>query len=499
MLLNRWWRAERLGHAKILLCCLGAIALLTSVSSFSPAASAVSLQWSVAPSPNPSTSLSDNLSAVSCISLTECVAVGDYYVSENHVMTLIEAWNGSNWSITPHTDPSFPSTADRNILDGVSCVSGKNYCVAIGSISTSSVGNEELFYIWNGSGWTESVGSPNSSDYLNGVSCVSATDCMAVGDSATTTLTQTLAETWNGKVWTVVSSPNVGNFSQLNSVSCIDAQHCVAVGYDGQGTLIETWNGTTWSISPSPSPSTSSQLQGISCALATGCVAVGYYVGNTENLTLVEIWNGGAWTVSPSPNPSTSDNELNGVSCVTAANCTAVGSFDNDVNTLVETWAGGTWTQVASPNRSTGRNVLSGVSCTDLTDCTSVGTTYAPLPQPDHCHGVTCSPGTTLVEVGEEPPPPTTSILVPSSQATLSGSTYLDASASNATTVKFLLLGGSYGYNAPTVCTATPTYYGWLCSWNTVTVPNGSYLLVSEASGPGGNTYSAGVGITVKN
>ena len=97
-------------------------------------------------------------------------------------------------------------------------------------------------------------------------------------------------------------------------------------------------------------------------------------------------------------------------------------------------------------------------------------------------------------------PPPTTSILVPSNGASLSGTAAtLDAGASNATSVKFVLFGGSYGYAAPVVCTARPTYYGWLCSWNTTTVPNGSYGLVSEASGPGGTAYSSGVGITVDN
>ena len=44
--------------------------------------------------------------------------------------------------------------------------------------------------------------------------------------------------------------------------------------------------------------------------------------------------------------------------------------------------------------------------------------------------------------------PISTSVLVPSNGATLSGSTTLDASASNATSVKFLLFGGSYGYSA---------------------------------------------------
>jgi polyvinyl alcohol dehydrogenase (cytochrome) len=94
---------------------------------------------------------------------------------------------------------------------------------------------------------------------------------------------------------------------------------------------------------------------------------------------------------------------------------------------------------------------------------------------------------------------PTTSVLVPAKGATLSGSTYLDASASNATSVKFLLFGGTYGFAAPVLCSATPTLYGWLCSWNSTTVPNGSYVLVSEAFNSGGSTFSSGISVTVKN
>jgi hypothetical protein len=81
----------------------------------------------------------------------------------------------------------------------------------------------------------------------------------------------------------------------------------------------------------------------------------------------------------------------------------------------------------------------------------------------------------------------------------LSGSTYVDASASNATSVEFLLFGGVYGYSAQVACTATLTYYGWLCSWDSTSVPNGSYALVSEAFNSSGGAFSPGVPVTVNN
>jgi alpha-tubulin suppressor-like RCC1 family protein len=95
--------------------------------------------------------------------------------------------------------------------------------------------------------------------------------------------------------------------------------------------------------------------------------------------------------------------------------------------------------------------------------------------------------------------PPTTSVVVPSNGATLPGSTWLDASATNATSVEFWILGGSYGLSGHLVGTATPTIYGWLDSWNTTTVPNGTYLLLSEGFGSGGNAFSSGVSITIHN
>ena len=93
---------------------------------------------------------------------------------------------------------------------------------------------------------------------------------------------------------------------------------------------------------------------------------------------------------------------------------------------------------------------------------------------------------------------PTTSVLVPANGATLSGTTTLDASASNATSVEFWIAGGSYGYGKM-IGTATPTYYGWVYSWNTTTVPNGSYALLSEAFNASASAFSAGTTISVSN
>jgi beta-glucanase (GH16 family) len=95
--------------------------------------------------------------------------------------------------------------------------------------------------------------------------------------------------------------------------------------------------------------------------------------------------------------------------------------------------------------------------------------------------------------------PPSTTIVLPSHEATLSGTVYLDATASIASSVEFRLLGGIHGFSGPVMCNARLTIVGWLCAWNTSTVPNGSYVVVSEALNPTGSAFSSGVTVTVEN
>ena len=491
-------RVIRVSGAAVLLVSGVAVGVLSS----SPIASASELAWSIVTSPSlpPGQAQGNQLNAVSCNGPSACVAVGDYATPDSFpplTQTLIESWNGSAWSIVP--SPNTSSTQD-NQLNAVSC-SGASACVAVGTQSSSSTGQQQtLIESWNGSVWSI-VPSPNTSptqdNLLSGVSCTGPSACVATGGGGTTrSAQQTLIESWNGSVWSIVPSPNTSptQVNVIDEVSCTGPTACVTVGSyypsaDLSQTLIESWNGSVWSIVPSPntSPTEVNVLLGVSCTSASACTAMGFYnPSNGFDQTLIESWNGSDWSIVTSPNTSpTQNNYLSGVSCTSPAACTAVGfqSTASTEQTLIESWNGSAWSIVPSPNTSPSEvNLLLGVSCSSSSACTAVGS-YDGFG--------------TLVERGTLST--TTSVLIPSSGAILSGSTYLDASASNATSVQFLLFGGTYGYSAPVVCTATATAYGWLCSWNTTTVPNGSYVLVSEASGAGGTGYSSGVSIMVNN
>ena len=146
---------------------------------------------------------------------------------------------------------------------------------------------------------------------------------------------------------TIVPSPNAGtNYDELRSVSCVSASDCVAVGYTYTGsaeTLTMVWNGTVWSVVSSPNAASDDLLVSVSCVSASDCVAVGRTNTGSAIETLTIVWDGIDWSIVSSPNAGTSDDALNSVSCVSASDCVAVGYTDtgnSGYKTLVLSWTG---------------------------------------------------------------------------------------------------------------------------------------------------------------
>ena len=96
-------------------------------------------------------------------------------------------------------------------------------------------------------------------------------------------------------------------------------------------------------------------------------------------------------------------------------------------------------------------------------------------------------------------PRPTTSVLVPSSGATVSGSHVLDASAGpNVASVRFEVTGGTLRDHV--ISGSELTIAGWIGDWNTKSVPDGVYTLQSVATNfENISATSAGIRITVDN
>ena len=186
----------------------------------------------------------------SCASDGSCMAVGQFYDASyapaelNRLLALQSI--GSEWVEREVPEPGlgYPS------LNDVSCTSA-HACTAVGG---GYAGNEEWLPIverWNGEKWTkqEVPLAPGAvGGFLYGVSCMSATECIAVGTSKTS------KGVWNAKylarwkegTWTIMSSsiPSETTGGALNDVSCTSSNFCTAVGSGESGILILHWNGS---------------------------------------------------------------------------------------------------------------------------------------------------------------------------------------------------------------------------------------------------------------
>jgi hypothetical protein len=336
--------------------------------------------WRQQTAPSPSGAAQSALLAVSCPSTSRCTAVGT-----SDGAPLAEAFGGTTWKLQSIPGPTGGTNAS---LTGVSCASLRD-CGAVGSYMNAAVVGVTLGEGWDGTSWTiqdtrNPLGSLNSA--LEADSCSDATHCEAVGLYLAGAGGGALAETRSGQSWTVQPTANVAGATQslLLGVTCTSASECMAVGQSvgpsGPVTLAETWNGTTWTIVPTPTPANSflSGFDAISCSAADACTAVGTYATNNGQATLAERWDGQTWRIQSTPNPfGTFGDILTGVSCPTATACTAVGN-DIDVTgtqvPLAESWNGTSWKIHSTPVPAGSlAAVMFGVWCTAPNACTGVG------------------------------------------------------------------------------------------------------------------------------
>jgi hypothetical protein len=279
--------------------------------------------------------------------------------------------------------PAAANSGTSDELRAVTCTSASN-CWAVGDLIYPFSNPSEALH-WGGSGWAF-VPTPNPApdggghDNLDGVTCVSASDCWTVGEYGTFSgQHRTLAAHWNGSTWSQVSTPDPGARTgawTLAAVSCTAADNCWAVGHhtrpDGDNVNMALhWTGTRWSSVATPEPDQAKggyirQLNWVRCVSKADCWAVGSWasappkqVGGTEAFH----WNGSVWSSVSTPKLGGG----NGVACTAAANCWAVAGND------AMHWTGTRWSPVSTPQSASKQNALLGVSCAGATECWAVG------------------------------------------------------------------------------------------------------------------------------
>lgn len=358
----------------------------------SPAAAPAATAPAAAAAGQPSGDLLD----VTCRTTKSCIGVGANMRTDQ---PLVETWNGKSWKAADLAIPSGQSAT----LNWLSCPAQKS-CVAVGDMSPLGGDIETVVPLvesWNGRSWRRMQVPVPANGYgyeLGGVACASAKSCVIDGGytlKANRRVVSLIDVLSNGR-WTRYSPPGLagsGFASALDGMACLSATDCVAVGSYGNATtpsgepanaaVAELWNGKRWSESkvPAPAGSVGAWLYGVSCLRSKTCVAVGgKRLRNGKIEPLVENLNLAkrSWRAA-APLAAGGGPALFDVSCVSAQSCVAVGSGDltsAKTSPFALAFNGKRWKYAALPSPlGGGKNASSSnsVACLSATWCVASG------------------------------------------------------------------------------------------------------------------------------
>jgi alpha-tubulin suppressor-like RCC1 family protein len=293
--------------------------------------------WLTAAVPLPAGASTATLTGVDELTATNVWAVGSTPATGSDQRTLIEHFNGSDWSVVPSPDPE-TGTSAFDELTGISGTSPDNLW-AVGTYSNGTF-ISLLFEHWNGKSW-KFVSGPITGDFGTAVTVVSPSDVWAVGDDLATAAT--VSEHWNGHAWTVVDTPFLTNGTAptnfLTGIGAAGPDDVWASGYEGnvdeQNFMLPYvlhWNGKSWALVKVPNAgSEGSDLRALAVVSATDVWATGQ-TQQTDGalLSLSEHYNGKSWAIAPSLDPgslqSSPDTTFDGVAAAPGHVLFAVGT-----------------------------------------------------------------------------------------------------------------------------------------------------------------------------
>ena len=349
-------------------------------------------QGGFAPVSSPNrTEMANTLNDVAVVSSSLAWAVGSHWTPATEPNTFIDRtlamrWNGQAWSLveTPNVG-SLP-----NWLNGVAALSPTD-AWAVGSYIPAAYQSRTLIQHWNGTQWSV-VDSPNPSEgenYLLDVAAVGPNDIWAIGATGTRDSIRPLMVHWDGTAWTRVALPQVeGRWVQVRSVSASGPNDVWVVGatdiygadlsLNGPArTLVLHWDGAAWQRVASPNPGARDNwLEDVVALSPSDVWAVGYRNDPEDlrqNPPLVLRWDGAAWHEATLPALGTPYTELHGVAALGANDVWAVGqtgdSHSSARQTLALHWDGAAWSRV--PSRAEGE--LNSVAALSATEVWAVG------------------------------------------------------------------------------------------------------------------------------
>jgi len=222
-------------------------------------------------------------------------------------------------------------------------------------------------------------GSPVSTNglYVHGISCVSASICVVVGETNDYSFGGSQAEweivTLSLGVIHVYPAHPVGSLQSLSGLACLSTSECVSLGADSTGSAVADINLGTDSAVLARAPDFS-PLTALACPQVTHCV-VGGGQANSSGNSLVATYAPGA-SVLGSEHPVTGD--LRGVACPGAVTCQALTEVNGPAGAIqpvdVATGVPGTATLIPGGGTGAGGGAYyNAIACAAGNGCVAVG------------------------------------------------------------------------------------------------------------------------------
>ena len=307
------------------------------------------------------------LNAVVCPTASKCIVVGGYQTSDPGYGGLIETFSNGTWE-SPSEAPLPPDALNNGagpVLTSINCAS-EQHCVAVGSYPTSSSYAAPLIETLSNGTWTAlkapvpSMAEANNAP-LEWVSCSTEEFCAATGYYETAEGDKGLAEERSNGTWLPTTPPLPADSFRGNAIlgpiSCVSGTECIAVGsylygeYVTEGFvlpeykgLVERFSDGMWSPAevPLPPDATTSldpsnpakapilSFDSVTCLMEGVCVVLGSYMDTGYDVNgLIESLVEGSWTATKAPLPTGAAYiALESAACRIAGHCVVVGRVE---------------------------------------------------------------------------------------------------------------------------------------------------------------------------
>jgi hypothetical protein len=297
-------------------------------------------------------------------------------------LTLVGLATGSALFTTTSASAITKEFMPMTTFNGVACASASQ-CIGVGNVASSvkSGAAASLNPVSGDFSTGQSLQLIGSSGFLNGVSCPSVSVCLAVGENPNEA--RGIAVPLSPDTAMVRSGQELHTISGIfmSGVACASRKQCLAVGHDSSG------SGVAVALSPATGAILSGQrvqtipgtggvgLEGVACPLADLCVGVGENFGRSAGVAVPLDPATGTIRRGQSVQDVTHKGILLDLACPSTTACLAVGwgASQPSVAVPINPRTGALSKGQRDRSISARAGMLTAVSCPSISLCVAVG------------------------------------------------------------------------------------------------------------------------------